>query len=302
MFACDEILDDNGPVRNLGFSAPPRHRLVAPGYDPNSYISTSQLVPITYVSQAQISARFGGLAALIQATDDDGNGQLGQAVLDAVIAAVTAEINGYLSTIYPIPFSRVGTEGIVQVTDVDANGVVTSIAMVEPGCYQTAPVVNQTLVYLRQLDPLVLARFTQGSQNLWNCQTGSGLQLTVTYGNANQVMIGGSLQTPKTVTGTPVIANGGTAYNVGDLLVLTGGSSYVPDKATNAAITLCCFELQRRRLSAGEDNTFESDAMKIKKELQAIGHGEYELDGLFKRFYAPVGAWNEDMVMNTNSL
>lgn len=285
---------------------PPRPRLNAPGYDPVSYISTSKLLAIPYTDQDTVIARFGSLDNLIAATDDaqPPTGNVNVAILNQIIANATTEINSYLSTIYPVPFSKVGTECILQVTAVDANGGITDFQVVEGGLYQAAPATPQSPVYVRQPNPIVEARLSGGVvPDPFEWQTGSGFAITVAFQDAPQIMVGGKLVTPKTLNGTPIITAPGMLYNQGDLLVLVGGSSFVPDTVINAATALVCYELYRRRLTPDEKNLFYEDAKRFKDLLVEIGHGEKELDGTFRTFYTPAMSWGQDSVLrNANSL
>lgn len=133
---CNEAFD----VRIEG-----RQRLVACGYDPTCYISTAKLVSSPYTTQALIQAKLGGLIKLIEACDDqqppsgDFNDASVQAVYTAVIQTAATEINGYLSSIYPIPLVQTNTIAVLKVTDVDTTGAVTGVEVVYGGNYLTAP-------------------------------------------------------------------------------------------------------------------------------------------------------------------
>lgn len=236
---------------------------------------------------------------LIPATDDDGTGNLNQAIFDSILANVTTEINGFISSIYPVPLAKSGTVAIVRVASVSSDGLgtVTAIAMQSSGGYQIAPASPNTPAYMRYQSALAY-----GNCWGWNfdesCQKGSGLSLTVTYTTPTTV----TPQAPIVVNGIPVIAVGGTGYQVNDLLVLLGGSSFVPDKIINAATTMFCFDLLRRRLVPDEKNLFEPDAAKTKMELLEIGNGEKVLDGTYRNFFSPVVSWNTQSVLQGNSL
>lgn len=279
---------------------PPVPRLVACGYDPECYISTAQLAVVAYTTQAAIVARFGGLEDVIAATDDTDTGNVDPTILSQNIINVTSEINGFLSSIYPIPLAKTNTVAILKVTSVSSDGLgaITGIQMIWNGSYQVAPGTTNAPAYLRYLNPLAY-------QNCWgwNCneslQLGAGLSLTVAYNTPAPTV---SPQTPFVVTGTPAIASGGTGYQVNDWLVLTGGSSFVPDKIQNAANLMVCYELYRRRLTPDEKNNFYPDAKKVKAELLAIGNGELVLDGTYRNFFSPVMAWNQQSVLLGNSL
>lgn len=115
------------------------------GYDPLCYISTGKLTSSPYVTQDLITAKIGGLIKLIEACDDqqppsgDFNDPAVQNVYNSVIQAVVTEINGYLSSIYPIPLVQTNTIAIVQVTAVDSTGAVTAVSVIYAGNYLTAP-------------------------------------------------------------------------------------------------------------------------------------------------------------------
>lgn len=274
-----------------GRGDPARQRLFACGYDPACYISTAALMVAAYTNTSAIVAKYGSMADLIAATDDDNSGNLNQGVLDSITSNATKEINGFISTIYPIPLAKTGTVSIIRITNVDSSGVVTAISVVTNGSYLTTPATANTPAYLRYLDPLANCDFYGPC---WQtCQLGTGLSLTVAYTNT----------APFLVSGTPVILSGGTGYQINELVVLTGGSSYVPDKIANAATTISCFDLARRRLAPTESNNFAEDAKSIKKELMGIGNGELDLDGTYRSFYSPVTSWNTQSVLaGANSL
>jgi hypothetical protein len=277
---------------------PPRQSLEAFGYDPNGYIATAALQPSDYTNQANIIGRVGGeLQRLIPATDDDGTGNLNKTIFNSILANVTTEINGLISSIYPIPLAKTGTVAIVRVTGVDSSGAITSIDMVSNGAYLSAPASPNSPAYLRYSNAS-----SYGVCWGWNwnvlCQKGTGASLTVAFTNPTTP----ALQTPISVTGVPAITNGGTGYQTNDLLVLTGGTSFVPDKIINAATTLFCYELLRRRLVPDEKNLFDSDAKEVKKELLKIANGELVMDGTYRDFFGPVAAWVQQSVLGGNSL
>lgn len=294
---------DNGLNENFGWGCetlPPRQRLEACGYDSTCYISTAGLQLNAYTTQANIIGRVGGnLQRLIPGTDDGGTGNLDQGIFNSILANVTTEINGLISSIYPIPMAKTGTVAIVQVTSVSADGLgtITGIKMISNGGYAAAPASPNAPAYLRFINP-------QAFENCWgwnfnpNCQNGVGASLTVAFTAPNPA----TPQSPILVNGIPVIASGGTGYQVNDLLVLTGGQSFVPDKITNAATTLFCYELMRRRLVPDEKNPFERDAKSVKDELLKIANGELVLDGTYRDFFGPVAAWVQQSVLGGNSL
>lgn len=282
---------------NCGY-LPPVQSLEACGFDPSCYISTAGLSVVPYTNQASIIGRVGGnLQVLIPATDDDGTGNINQPIFDSILANVTSEINGYISSIYPIPLAKIGTVAILQITAVDSNGAVTAIKMLANGGYQASPSTTNAPTYLRYINPLAYGNCWGWNWDL-NYQTGSGLSLTVTLTTPTSV----TPQTPIIVNGTPSIAAGGTGYAMNQVLVLTGGSSFVPDKIQNAANLLFCYELLRRRLVPDERNQFGPDAIKVKEELMEIGNGEKVMDGTYRDFYSPVAAWVQQSVLLGNSL
>jgi hypothetical protein len=290
----------------LGFGAgylPPRQRLIACGYDPHCYIATAGLSIFPYTTQAAITARFSGAQDLINATDDQQSGQLNQTILNQTILNVSREINGLISTIYPIPLMQTGTVAIIQVTAVSSTGAITAIDVVEAGGYATAPPAGaNNPVYLWQPDPLTLAQQDEWNQgNWWDFQTGTGAILTPAYTTTQITQPDGSTVPAYSVSGTPTITNGGTAYNQWDILVLVGGASFVPDKIANAATLMVCYELIRRRLTPDEQNLFSTDAKAVKKELLAIGNGDLDLDGTYRRFYSAVASQNTQSMLQGNS-
>lgn len=292
---------DNGINENFGWGCetlPPRQRLDAWGYDQTAYISTAALQVSPYTNQVNIVGRVGGnLQRLIPGTDDGGTGNLDAVIFASILANVTTEINGLISSIYPIPLAKTGTVAIARVTGVDSNGAITAIEMVSNGGYAIAPASPNNPAHLRFTNPAAY-------DNCWGwnffaaCQKGTGASLTVAFTTPNPV----NPQSPIVVNGVPGIANGGTGYKTHDLLVLTGGQSFVPDKITNAATTLFCYELMRRRLVPDEKNLFEQDAKAVKKELLQIANGEMVLDGTYRDFFGPVAAWVQQSVLGGNSL
>ena len=276
---------------------PPYQRREACGYDPTCYISTANLAVVAYTNVAAVQARFGGLSDVIATTDDNNTGNVDTTIFDQVVTNVTQEINGYLSSIYPIPLARTGTVAVLKVTAVDANGAITAISVVTTGAYQSAPSTTNSPAYMRYINPLAY-------HNCWgwnwdvSCQTGTGASLTVAFTTPSAV----TPQTPIVVNGTPTIAAAGTGYKVNELLVLTGGSSFVPDKVLNAACLMVCYELARRRLVPDEKNNFYPDTKLVKKELIEIGNGEKVMDGTYRDFYSPVSAWVQQSVLLGNSL
>jgi hypothetical protein len=283
--------------------------LVATGYDRSQYISTAKLAPYPYVTQTAIQAKLGGLIKLIEACDDqqppsgDINDPKVQAVYNGVIQNVVTEINGYLSAIYPTPLAQTGTVAVIQVTGLstDGNNSVTSIQVLEAGNYAVAPATNQTPVYLRHIEPLANEHYW-GPQ-WFNCQQGSGLTLTVTYANQSYSDESGQVLQASTVSGTPVIANGGTGYNLYDILVLTGGQSFVPGKVRQAALVLACHSFYQRKLAPDERNLFALEAKAFSESLKKIAEGEEVLDGTYKRFFSAGAMWGQRSVFNgANSL
>ena len=291
----------------LGFDINPgRQTFAGFGYDRESYISTAQLVPSPYTSQALIQAKFNSQSDFIAAVDDTGIGQIiGPALinLNNIIQNVTTEINGYLSSIYPMPLAQTGTVAVVQVTGVstDGLGTITSISMLENGNYNTAPATTQNPVYLRYIDPLANIYFW--GQNWFNCQLGTGAILNVTYAPVNYSDESGQLLQAQSVTGTPTITNGGTGYNQYDLLVLTGGSSFVPAKIREAALVLICHSLYLRRLTPDEKNLYAPMAKFWREFFRDIGEGDKQLDGTYKRFFSAGAVWGQRSVLfGANSL
>ena len=291
----------------------PRNILIADGFDPYGYIATANLAFYPYTTQQLIQTRLGGLIKLIEACDDndppsgDFTDKTVLANYNATLQSVTNEINGYLQTAYPIPFMQTGTVAIFQVTGVstDGNGTVTTIQPIlgangNCGNYAVAPSTSQTPVYLQFLAP-------QANSNCWGnwyecgdwwtCQTGTGLALTVAYSSSPTTLGGGATQLVYSVNGTPTITNGGTGYNCGDIVILTGGASFVPAKIQEAMLQLCCHDFYQRRITGDEQNPFKLQATKWRGDsdddglLQKIGEGDWSLDGTFKRYYAAAPSW-----------
>ena len=312
----NEFDNEFGPI---GFDVNPgRQTLVACGYDPDCYISTAQIAPTPYVSIPLIQAKFQGANSLISAVDDTGTGSIdpnnppsnpAYATLLNIIQNVTTEINGYLSSVYPIPLVQTGTITIIKITGVSTDGLgkVTAIQVLEPGNYQTTPATPNSPAYLRHLD-------SDLNESLWghnwqSCQLGTGLQLTVAFAGQNYSDESGQILQAQAVSGTPTIANAGLGYEVGQLVVLIGGQSFVPAKIREAALSLVCHDLLQRRLTPNEQNlytmnnklwrgTTAKDGLLLK-----IGNEDIPLDGTYKRFYSPIASWNSKSVLfGANSL
>lgn len=290
-----------------GLTTPAVQFRVGYGYDPTAYISTAKIAPSPYTTQALIEAKFHSAADLIAATDDNNTGNVDATILANIIQNVTTEINGYLSTIYPIPLVQTGTVTVIQVTGIstDGLGTVTALTILEGGNYSVAPAADQFPVYLRYLDPLANERFW--GCNWQFCQQGSGLELTVAYANTPYSDESGQLLQAQTVTAVPTIASGGLNYNCGDLVVLVGGQSFVPAKIREAALSLICHDLLQRRLSPQETNLYKMNNDKWRAGngglLTQIGDGDAPLDGTYKRFYSAGQSWNTRSVLyDANSL
>lgn len=301
-----------------GISTPAVQFRVGYGYDPTAYISTAKIAPSAYTTQALIEAKFHSDADLIAATDDDNTGSLNQAVLNNIIQNVTTEINGYLSTCYPIPLVQTGTITILQVTNVATVGAVNGVVqagglkILAGGNYSVAPATDQLPVYLRYLDPLI-------NEGFWGCdwqfcQQGTGLELTVAYVDTLYSDESGKLLMAKTVTAVPTVVAGGSNYNCSDLIVLVGGQSFVPAKIREAALSLICHDLLQRRLTPQERNLYAMNNWKWRGQpgsrentneglLTKIGDGDAPLDGTYKRFYSAGQSWNTRSVLyDANSL
>jgi hypothetical protein len=298
----------------VGFAPfPARQTLVGFGYDPDCYISTAKVAPSPYVTQQGIIAKIGGLNLLISYVDDSqppvaslnpANPPNNPAYLtyQAIIQNVVTEINGYLSSVYPLPLVQNNTVGILRVTDVDDLGAVTAFEIVEGGDYLAVPATDQLPTYLRHIDPMANEKYF--GFNWQGCQQGTGLELTVAYANAPFSDENGTVAQAQTITGTPAIVAGGTGYKVYDLLVLTGGQSFVPAKIREATLILICHSFYQRRLAPDEKNPFESLAKIWRERLAAIGNGNDEqLDGTYKRFYSAGQCWSQRSVLaGANSL
>ena len=293
------------------------------GYDPHEYISTAQLAPSPYTTQDLIVAKIGGINRLISAVDDSkppsntmaptigGNHPNPAYVnLSNLVQIITTEINGYLSSIYPLPLAQTGTVCVLQVTGLSTDGLnsITGLDVVIPGNYLTAPAVNQTPAYMRYVDPLNPCELWENisvAQGLtpYLPQSGSGASLTVTYAQKSFSDESGQVIQVSTVSAVPVIVSGGKNYCLNDLLVLVGGSSIVPAQIRQAVLDLICHTLYQRRLSPDEKNIFDPAAKMWRNLLSEIREGEKQLDGTFKRRYSAVTSWGRESVMNgANSL
>jgi hypothetical protein len=125
----------------------------------------------------------------------------------------------------------------------------------------------------------------------------------VTYGGVNYSDESGQTLQAQTVIGTPAIVSGGQNYNLNDLLVLTGGASFVPAKIRQAALELFFYECYKRRLAPDEKNPGVEQAKYWRKLLVEIQEGERALDGTYKRFFSATSSWNVQSVLNgANSL
>lgn len=309
MWDNNECIDEFG---RSGFQNvnPGFQTLDACGYDRLCYISTAKLLSSPYVTQALIEAKIGGLLKLIEAVDDSvpAIGDLTGAALatyNSVIQNVVTEINGYLTSIYPIPLAQTGTVAIIKVSEVstDGLGTVTAIEVIYAGNYKDNPTLdNDNLpAYLRYIDPLANERFW--GCNWASCQRGSGLSLDVAYADSPFSDENGTTVQARVIDGTPDITDGGTDYTVGDLIVLTGGTSFVPAKVREASLILICHSLYQRRLAPDEKNPFSTLAKFWRDELVQIGHGEMELDGTYKRFFSIGAVWGQKSVLfGANSL
>jgi hypothetical protein len=292
----------------VGFAPfPARQTLVGFGYDPDCYISTAKIAPSPYAIQQSIIAKIGGLSLLISYVDDSQppvgtlnpvNPPNNPAYLtyQAIIQNVVTEINGYLSSVYPLPLVQNNAVGILRITAVDTLGAVTAFEVVEGGNYLVAPTTDQYPTYLRHIDPLANEKYF--GFNWQECQQGAGLELMVAYTNDPFSDENGTVAQAQTINGTPAIVAGGTGYKVYDLLVLTGGQSFVPAKIREATLILICHSFYQRRLAPDEKNPFESLAKMWRERLAAIGNGNDEqLDGTYKRFYSAGQSWNTRSVL-----
>lgn len=300
MFDCFEQWGEWGWCGPFGRGGlPPRQEKAGCGYDPNCYIASANLAVAPYTNNTNLIARSGGtLQVLYPATDDNGTGGVDQGILNSIIANVTTEINGLISSIYPIPLQEIGTVCILQVATVtdDSTSAIATVNIIENGSYLTAPATPNAAVYIK---PLTIreteARLWQTPPFIRNPGSGASFTLTI---NAPATP---TRQSPVTVTAV-AIAAGGQNYQVGDILVIVGGSSFVPDKIVNASTTMCCYELLRRRLAPGEKNFFDEDYKTVKKELLLIGNGEMVMDGTYRNFFSPAFAWTSESVLQGNSL
>ena len=247
--------------------------------------------PNPYTDSAAIIARLGGELSLIEATDDQGTGDAPtyNAQLANIIAIMSVEVNSHLGTIYPIPFRRRGTVATWRVTSVDSNGAITGLeARTTPqdgvnvglqGYYQIAPVATNNALAVAE-------------------GPGVGATVSVTFSSG----------APFSVSSAATITAGGSKYRVGDVVGLTGGASYVPDKVKAATTALCCHALYQRRVAPGEMNLFADDAKlwrgtpRYPGILVQIGKGEVPLDDNFPRSFSPGAAWVERNRLDVNTL
>ncbi|MDE2104976.1 MAG: hypothetical protein KGL39_47500 [Patescibacteria group bacterium] len=300
---------------DYGFPANPARQLRKGfGYDPENYISTAKLAPAPYTTQALVEARIGGRDRLIEACIDSPTSPRSlepsnppnnstYLTFQNVLQNVTTEINGYLSSIYPVPLVQTGTVAIIQIDSVDSSGTVQAggISVIESGNYLTAPATTNSPAYLRYIDPLENAKWY--GENYSQCQQGSGLSLTVAYSDADYSDESGQVLQAKTVSGTPTVTNGGAGYQENDLVVLVGGTSFVPAKIRQAMLDLVCYSLYQRGIAPQEINQFSGEAKTWRDFLKGIGNGENQLDGTYKRFYSAGFAWNQRSVLvGANSL
>ena len=270
--------------------------LVADGFDPAQYVATAQLAPSPYTSQTLIQAKLGGQIKLIESCDDqqppsgDFNDPQVQAVYNGVIQNVVTEINGYLASVYPTPLAQIGTVAVLQVTGLstDGNNSITTVQIIQPGNYFAAPGVNQTPVYLRYIDPLAMCHYW--GENWLGCQQGTGFTATATYAQQNYSDESGQVLQANYLSSIAIV-NGGTNYEIGQLLVLTGGQSFVPGKIRQAALVLACHSFYQRRLAPDEKNLFSSEAKAFRDSLKKIAEGEEVLDGTYRRFFSSASMW-----------
>jgi hypothetical protein len=294
-------------IEGGGFAT--RNVLIGYGYDPESYISNAGLKFVPYTSQTLIQAKLGGEIKLIEACDDSvpAIGELsGDALLvyNSVLQNVTNEINGFLSPIYPFPLMQTGTVAILKVSGItsDGNGTVTSLDTVNAGNYAAAPAFAQSPVYLRHDDEEVCRRFWP----LWQQQCGTGLTLSVEYSNT-PVLVGGGATVNASSVLSVTITNGGTKYNCGELVILVGGSSFVPPKIQEAMLILCCHDFWQRRLSPDEKNLFRNQCKMWRGDgdkeglLQNVADGSADLDGTFKRSFSAGYAWNRTSCLQSDT-
>lgn len=313
MYACE-----NNPWWYGGNYNPAYKFLTGCGYDRYCNISTAQLAPSPYTTQALLVAKIGGLNRLIEAVDDSQPpiGSLNPTsppnnpayiCYNNVLQNVTTEINGYLSAIYPIPLAQTGTIAIFAVSSLstDGNNSITAVDIIQGGSYLTAPNTNQFPVYLDYIDPRnecrIWANINGDTSDL--PFIGSGANFTMTYATQNVSDESGQVITTSTVTAAPTIVSGGTNYQLGELIILTGGASIVPALIRQAMLDITFYELYKRRFAPDEKNPGTAMAMFWRKKLLDISNGEEVLDGTFKRSFTAAMSWNTESVLNgANSL
>lgn len=245
---------------------------------------------------------------MIEACDDEMPplGELTGPVLtnyNSILQNVTTEINGYLASIYPIPLAQTGTVAILRVSAVseDGLGTVTELKVVTVGNYQSAPDEENVPTYLRHLDDCANERFFGCD---WiNRQRGTGLELTLAYIDSPFSDEDGNTVQAKVLDEIDSIDDGGLNYQVGQLFVLTGGTSFVPAKIRNIMSDLVCHSLYKRRLAPDEKNPFSAQAKDWRDLLKEIGEGNAQLDGTYKRFFSIGAVWGQRSVLfGANSL
>lgn len=288
------------------------------GYDRYSPIATAQIAPSPYTTQPLIIAKLGGLSRLIESVDDSNppTGSLNPNVppnnpayvcYNSVLQTVTTEINGYLSSIYPIPLVQTGTICVLAVSalSTDGLGAITAVDVIQAGNYLTPPAAANSPVYLEYIDSrnegTVWAQINNESAEL--TFIGTGAQLTVGYTPFQFSDESGQVITTQQVTIAPVITNGGQHYQLGELLVLVGGTSVVPAIVRQSMLDLVCHTLYKRRFSPDEKNPFSGLAQMWRKKLKDVSEFDAVLDGTYKRFFSSASSWNTESVLNgANSL
>lgn len=274
---------------------------VQAGYDPLLEPSSAVLSTVPYCTSDEVAAELGSANYVIEATDDTSSGNLNTTIFATILSNVTNEINAALAA-YPNPLVRTGTVAVIQVTSVDSVGAVTGIQVLQPGFYLSAPASPNIVDYPKLppwADPNVMAQ----QCSTWNVPTwmftqqlGSGLSLTVAF-----IAVTKNGFTGQVLNGTPTVSAGGTGYQVNDVVLLQGGSSFLPPSVKFFALTLVCERCYKRRLAADEINPIKAQADGVRKTLDGIRNGDV-LDPNYRRIFSPGGAWVTPSRLNANSL
>ena len=238
----------------------------------------TQAVTQPYTTQAVVQSLIGGPQTLGEATDDTSAGTFSAPVLNQLISVCQLEVDSYLSPTYRPPYARRFTVGTFRVLTVDSNGAILTIENQMRGDQHNPD--RHCGYYL--VKPATVNSVIGGYQGRWGPPSASGAVLTVTF-NASAPF---SVQTAS-------VTAGGSHYQVGDIVGLVGGGSYLPAKVQMACTAFVCEALYKRRLAPGEENPFKADAESWRGTpthpglLIRIGQGEIDLDVDWPRAFSP---------------